>query len=54
MKFNIETEREAGGRWIAEAVEVGGAMVYGDTRADAVAKVKALALRAVSERRMAV
>ena len=49
MKFNIETERETDGRWIAEAVEVGGAMVYGDTRADAVAKVKALALRVVAD-----
>ena len=50
MRFTIETEKEADGRWIAEAVEVRGAMVYGRTRADAVAKVKALALRVVAKR----
>ena len=49
MKFTIETEREADGRWIAEAMEVNGAMVYGETRSDAVAKVKILALQVVAE-----
>ena len=49
MKFTIDTEKESDGRWIAEAMEVNGAMVYGDTRADAAAKVKALALRVVAD-----
>ena len=49
MKFTIETEKEADGRWIAEAMEVNGAMVYGETRANAVAKVKVLALRVVAD-----
>ena len=49
MKFTIETEREADGRWIAEAMEVNGAMVYGETRSDAVAKVKILALQVVAD-----
>ena len=49
MKFTIETERETDGRWIAEAMEVNGAMVYGETRGDAVAKVKILALQVVAE-----
>ena len=49
MKFTIETERETDGRWIAEAMEVNGAMVYGETRSDAVAKVKILALQVVAE-----
>ena len=49
MKFTIETERETDGRWIAEAMEVNGAMVYGETRGDAVAKVKILALQVVAD-----
>ena len=49
MKFTIETEKESDGRWIAEAMEVNGAMVYGETRANAVAKVKVLALRVVAD-----
>ena len=48
--FTIETEREEDGRWIAEVMEIPGAMVYGDTTEEAVAKVQALALRVLAER----
>lgn len=50
MNFRIDVEREADGRWIAEVLELAGAMVYAPTREEAVARAKALALRAVAER----
>ena len=50
MQFTIETEQETDGRWIAEVPEISGAMQYGDTRESAIARAKALALRAVAER----
>jgi predicted RNase H-like HicB family nuclease len=46
----IETEREEDGRWIAELPELSGVMSYGDTREDAISKVKALALRVFADR----
>ncbi len=48
--FTIETEREDDGRWIAEVLEIPGAMVYGPTTHDAIAKAQALALRILAER----
>ena len=48
--MKIEIEREEDGRWIAEVVDLPGAMVYGVTRAEAVAKVEALALRILADR----
>ena len=48
--MNIEIEREEDGRWIAEVMDLPGAMVYGATREEAVAKVKALALRILADR----
>ena len=48
--FNIETEREDDGRWIAEVVEIAGAMAYGSTREQAVAKAQAIALRITADR----
>jgi predicted RNase H-like HicB family nuclease len=50
MTFRIEVEQEEDGRWIAEVLELAGAMTYGPTRDQAVAKAKALALRAMAER----
>ncbi len=44
MKFQAETEREDDGRWIAEVLEIPGAMSYGATADEARAKVQALAL----------
>lgn len=48
--FNIETEQEEDGRWIAEVVEIPGALVYGSTLNEATARVQALALRVLAER----
>ena len=50
MQFTIETEREVDGRWIAEVVEISGALVYGDTEQDAIARVRAMALRILADR----
>jgi predicted RNase H-like HicB family nuclease len=50
MTFRIEVEQEEDGRWIAEVLELPGAMTYGPTRDEAVARAKALALRAVAEK----
>ncbi len=46
----IEIEREEDGRWIAEVLDLPGVMVYADSRDEAVARVKALALRALADR----
>ena len=48
--FTIETEREKDGRWIAEVIEIPGAMPYGSTATDATAKAQALALRVLAGR----
>ncbi len=50
MDFSIEFDREEDGRWIAEIPELPGVMVYGATKAEAEARVQALALRVVAER----
>lgn len=48
--MTIETEREADGRWLAEVVEISGALAYGATREVAIAHAQALALRVIAER----
>ena len=50
LLFTIDTEEEADGRWIAEVTEIPGALAYGASSGDAIAKVQALALRVVAER----
>lgn len=50
MKFTVELEQEADGRWIAEVPELPGTMCYGASREDAIAKVQALALRVIADR----
>ncbi|MBL7975239.1 MAG: type II toxin-antitoxin system HicB family antitoxin [Candidatus Kapabacteria bacterium] len=50
MKYTIETELETDGRYIAEIVEIPGAMSYGKTRFEAIAKAEALALRVIADR----
>jgi predicted RNase H-like HicB family nuclease len=49
MNFTIELEQESDGRWIAEVPELRGALVYGQTRQEAMAKGQALALRVLAE-----
>ena len=50
MKYNVETEQETDGRWIAEIVEIPGVMKYGNSREEAIAQAEALVLRVVAER----
>ena len=48
--IRIEVEQETDGRWIAEAPEIPGVLVYGLTAGEAIAKAQALALRVLAER----
>ena len=48
--LEIESEREEDGRWIAEVPALPGVMAYGDSGADARARVQALALRVIADR----
>jgi len=50
LKFQIELDREEDGRWMAEIASLPGVMAYGKTKPEAVAKVKALALRVLADR----
>lgn len=48
--MKVEVEREADGRWIAEVPVIPGAMVYGTSRQEAIARVEALVLRVLADR----
>ena len=48
--MKIELEQEEDGRWIAEVPDISGAMIYGQTRDEAISRVKALALRVLADR----
>jgi predicted RNase H-like HicB family nuclease len=48
--LRVEVEREDGGRWIAEVVEMPGALAYGETREEAIERAKALSLRVLADR----
>jgi predicted RNase H-like HicB family nuclease len=48
--IRVETEREEGGRWLAEVPALSGALAYGQSREEAIAKAEALALRILAER----
>jgi len=50
MIFSIEYEQETDGRWLAEVLELPGALAYGNTVQEAVSKVQALALRIVADK----
>ena len=49
MQFTLEVEREDDGRWLAEVAQLPGALAYGDSANEAMAKAEALALRALAE-----
>lgn len=51
IRFTVEIEQETDGRWIAEVRELPGTLCYGPTRDEAAAKVQALALRVIADRR---
>lgn len=50
MEFTLECEREEDGRWLAEVVQLPGALAYGSSANEAMAKAEALALRVLAER----
>jgi predicted RNase H-like HicB family nuclease len=50
VNVSIEVEREADGRWIAEVPDLPRVMAYGQSREEAISKVKALALRVLADR----
>jgi predicted RNase H-like HicB family nuclease len=50
MHLTIETEQERDGRWIAEVPELSGALAYGLTEQEAMARVESLALRILADR----
>ncbi len=50
MNLAIELEQETDGRWIAEIDALNGVLVYGETREEAIRKVKTLAFRVIADR----
>jgi predicted RNase H-like HicB family nuclease len=46
----IEIDREDDGRWMAEVSDLPGVMAYGQSREEALARAKALALRVMADR----
>lgn len=50
MDLTIEIELETDGRWLAEVLELAGVMAYGADRAEAVARVQALALQVLADK----
>lgn len=48
--MRVEVEQEQDGRWIAEIPTIPGAMAYGVTKAEAVARVEALVLRILADK----
>ena len=50
MNFIVELEQEEDWRWIAEVVEIQGALACGKTQEEAMARAEALALRVVAYR----
>jgi len=48
--MNIEIGREEDGQWIAEIPDLPGVMTHGQSREEAISKVKALALRVLADR----
>jgi predicted RNase H-like HicB family nuclease len=50
MRFDVVTEQEIDGRWIADVPTLPGAMAYGATEAEAVAHARDLAQKVVTDR----
>ena len=49
MRLQIEIESEADGRFLAAIPDLPGVMAYGDTREEAIVRVKVLALRVIAD-----
>jgi predicted RNase H-like HicB family nuclease len=50
VTLTVELEAETDGRWLAEVPALPGVLCYGQDRAEALARVQALALRVIAER----
>jgi predicted RNase H-like HicB family nuclease len=50
MVLTIELDQEDDGRWLAEIIDIPGALAYGATAAEARAKAQAIALRVLADR----
>ena len=50
MTFTVEYEQEEDGRWLAQLLELPGALAYVQTSEEAVAQAQALALRVLADR----
>ena len=50
VNFDIESEREDDGRWLAEVPQLPGVLAYGSSRDEAMARAEILALRVLAER----
>jgi len=50
LHYDIETEQETDGRWIAEAIGLPGVVVYARTQDEAIRHVEAMALRVLADR----
>ena len=49
MNCTFECEREDDGRWLAEVLELAGALVYGSSADEATANAEVIALRVLAE-----
>jgi len=50
VNLQIEVEREEDGRWLTEVPELPGVLAYGQTREEAIVRVKSLTLRVLTDR----
>ena len=50
MILRIELDKEEDGRWMAEVIDIPGALAYGSTSDQAKANVQAIALRVLADR----
>ncbi len=50
MQFTLEVEQVVDSRWLPEITSLPGVMAYSQTRAEAIERVKALALRVLADR----
>ena len=50
MRFPVEIEQEADGRWLAEVPALPGCLAYGDTREQALANAVDLAMHVLADR----
>ena len=50
MRYVVEVEREEDGGWLAEVLEMPGAVAFGETREEALRAAEALVLRTLADR----